>query len=94
MTKYGPPTGGFIPSGRDRTNNSGYSATFIAVSNVAGWPLPGNIQMKSDAKNENKNTNKKLFAHAMLSAGVFGNNELTERDITINCNENAGMDNK
>ena len=36
---------------------------------------------------------KKLFAHVMLSAGVFSNKELIERD-TINCNENAGMDNK
>ena len=76
MTKYGPPIRGFIPSVCDRTNKSGYSAIFIAGSNVAGWPLPGHLQMKSDAKNENKKIDKKLFAHAMLSAGVFSNNEL------------------
>ena len=82
------------PNGR--TNKSGYSATFIAGSNFSGWPLPGHLKMKSDAKNKNKNKkiDKKLFAHAMRSAGAFGNNEMIERDITINCNENYGMDNE
>ena len=94
MTKYGPPIGGFIPSGCDRTNRIRYSATFIAGSNVAGWPLPVHLQMKSYAKNKNKKIYKKLFAHAMISAGVFGDNELIESDITINCNKNTGMDNE
>ena len=94
VTKYGPGTGGLIPAGCDRTNKSGYSATFIAGSNVAGWPLPGHLQMKSDAKNENKKIDKKLFLHAMLLSGVLENDELIERDITVNCNEKSGMDNE
>jgi len=44
-----------IPTGANTANKSGYSATFIGGSTIAGWPLPHYLQVKSDAEDENQN---------------------------------------
>ena len=39
-----------LPKGVEATNKSGYSATFIGGSTVAGSPLPPHFQLKSTAR--------------------------------------------
>ena len=49
-----PSSNTTIPTGVNTENKSGYRATFIGGSTIAGWPLSPHLQVKSDAQDENQ----------------------------------------
>ena len=52
-----------LPKGVDVTNKSGYIATFIGGSSVAGLPLPPHFQLKSTAREDNKTIDTKFLKY-------------------------------
>ena len=42
-----------LPNGEKIGNKSGYSATFIGVVTLSGWPIPAHLQVKSEGQAEN-----------------------------------------
>jgi len=81
-----------LPKGASTGNKSGYSATFIGGSTVAGWPLPCHIQAKSSALAENQKLNIDWFKNTRNVRGVYGFGEVVEKDISVGANPKAGMD--
>ena len=82
-----------LPKGANTSNKSGYSATFIGGSTISGWPLPPHIQVKSEAKDENKKISMDFFSNMMNIRGRWGFGEVVQRGITFGANAKAGMDN-
>ena len=83
-----------IPTGASTANKSGYSATFIGGSTIAGWPLPPHLQVKSDAKGENQKISLDFYAKMMHIRGQYGFDKIVERGATFGANAKAGMDNE
>ena len=54
-------TGSSLPKGVEATNKSGYSATFMGGSSVAGLPLSPHFQLKSTASEDNKIIDSKFI---------------------------------
>ena len=82
-----------LPKGASTGNKSGYSATFIGGSTVAGWPLPCHIQAKSSALAENQKLNIDWFKNTRDVLGVYGcGGDVVQKGISVGLNPKAGMD--
>ena len=82
-----------LPKSVQATNKSGYSATFIGGSTVAGDPLPPHFQLKITATTDGGNRINAHFNNEIphvRGQWVFG--KVVERGCTANCNLKSGMD--
>ena len=70
---------------------SGYCATFIGGSTVAGWPIPCHIQTKSTALPENQKISIDWFRNTRNVRGIYGFGKVVERGISVGANPKAGM---
>ena len=81
-----------LPKGFEATDKSGYSATFIGGSTVAGLPLPPYFQLKSTAREDNKIIGTKFLKYLPKIVETYGCGKVVENDCTVNFNAKAGMD--
>ena len=82
-----------LPKGASTGNKSGYSATFIGGSTVAGWPIPCHIQAKSSALAENQKISIGWFENTRNVRGIYGcGGKVVEKGISVGANPKAGMD--
>ena len=81
-----------LPKSVKATNKSGYSATFIGASTVAGDPLPPYFQLKSTATTDDGNRINAHFNNEVPHVrGQWGFGMVVERGCTANCNLKARM---
>ena len=74
------------------TNKSGYSANFIKGYNVAVATLHPHFQIKSNAREDNKNINTELLKYLPKIVGTYGCGKVIENECTVNYNTKDGMD--
>ena len=60
------------PKGVEATNKSGYRATLIGGSTVAGLPLPPHFQLKITAREDNKTIDTKFLKYLPKIVGTYG----------------------
>ena len=70
-----------LPRGTSAGNKSGYTATFIGRSPLAGWPIPCHIQTKSTALPENQKISIDWLRNTQNVRGVYGFGKVVKRGI-------------
>ena len=80
-----------LPKGVEAANKSGYSATFIGGSSVAGSPLPPHFQLKSTTREDNKTIDTKFIKYLPKIVVTYSCGKVVENECTVNCNAKAGM---